>query len=66
MINASVFCRCGASWHGAYVKGAAFHHRKGECRFITHDEYKALHKCRCDECVLLRRQARKAKAEPKP
>ena len=61
----SVYCACGAAWHGRAVVNNPvidYHRisRKG-CRIVTHEEYLALlptgghYRCACPDCRELRR-----------
>jgi hypothetical protein len=51
----SVYCACGAQWHGSYAaSGVIEYHRRrsergdSECRLLTHGEYVAKYPRRCD------------------
>lgn len=70
----AVFCRCGASWHGVWVRKAentiAIHRWRSRqtadsrCGLISHERYVELHRCKCDDCKaarILRRAAIKAR-----
>jgi hypothetical protein len=74
----SVYCACGAQWHGEWVLKAAdtiaVHEARGQaaqttgaisgCRPVTHDEYQRLYPvCYCAACEAARREAWTAKRQ---
>jgi hypothetical protein len=68
----SVFCACGAQWHGQWVKKAvativAHKERWGSgqvgCGYITHGRFRARFTCRCEACAVERAQKRLLKAQ---
>lgn len=54
----SVFCRCGASWHGEYVRAAQSHILRDGCGGMSHENYKALFRCKCPDCDQARKRDR--------
>jgi len=70
----SIFCACGAQWHGKYATGLVIeaHRRRADgvepnrigCRIISHDDFKAFHRCACAECRPRRQSTPQAPREP--
>jgi len=67
-MTTSVFCACGAQWHGLWVARAAAHiaaHRaraqdgRGGCWMLTHAEYRQRFLCKCESCDGERRRERR-------
>ena len=66
-MNGSIFCACGAQWHGAasVLKAAPIIERhRGQagpaysrCRLITHGSFVRHFRCGCDACILERQKA---------
>jgi hypothetical protein len=68
----SIYCACGAQWHGKYVvSGApaiAAHQARWKahdlrCWSVPHDWYRRRFKCLCAACVAERSQARREKRQ---
>jgi hypothetical protein len=60
----SVYCACGAQWHGRYLVSAAATieaHAKRCGAPLSHDDYRARFRCACVACSEERRRAFHAK-----
>lgn len=68
---ASVFCACGAQWHGKYIHSAAIasHRERGKtgklgCRIIeNHADFASRYECQCMACDVRRAATRLERAK---
>ena len=67
----SVFCACGAQWHGKYVVRAqsviAIHAGRGrvhheQCEPVSHDWFRQRFRCQCAACGVDRAEERAERA----
>lgn len=65
----SVYCGCGAQWHGKYTESAviAGHQERWAtcalgCTPLTHKEFATKFSCKCDACDVARAEARAERA----
>jgi ribosomal protein S27AE len=59
----SIYCACGAQWHGRYTRSAVISDHKERwatgkcgCRYVIHATFAKHFKCKCDECVVSRKR----------